>query len=144
MEPSAITPPEPASDSNPRPEPLGRSVFLLLTGAVLGFFCAAALLGARASPPQALAREGGFSQRATPHELVQGGRGLPSLPPGHPPVEGYSLPDALDDQGESGCPYLDSEDDGTGEEAEQGAPERGLPGARGLRARAPAGADGPI
>jgi hypothetical protein len=135
MDPSAqvdpVAAPEPVP---PAPEPLLRAGFLLVTGLILGLFLGAALFGHKG--PGGRMAQRGFANLAQPRALASGEEAL-ALPPGHPPVEGFAVPEG----DSSGCPYLDSEDGAAYQESDDAQP---LPSARPLRTYVQGQVDGPI
>lgn len=124
----------------PAPGPLARAGFLLVTGLILGLFLGAALFGHR---PGGRMAQRAWTGPAQPRQLA-GGDGARALPPGHPPVEGFSEGFGLPSDDSSGCPYLDSADrDGAAYEdgADEAAP---LPRARPFLAPSQSPVNGPI
>jgi hypothetical protein len=136
---------------SPTPEPLLRAGLLLSTGLMLGFFLGAAMFGQRAAA-QPLAQRG-FGAFAHPRALAAGEEAF-ALPPGHPPVDGFSGgfhrgfsgPSQQDDDS-SGCPYLDSQDAeelGSYEADDDGTPGPAAPHPLPLRFRPAPPSGGPI
>jgi hypothetical protein len=119
---------------------LARAGFLLLTGLILGLFLGAALFGQRA--PRGVAQRG-FTGPGQARPLAAGEQAR-TLPPGHPPVEGFADRLGTPDEDSSGCPYLDSGDaDGDDAAYEDGDAPQPLPRARPLPAET-GRLDGPI
>ena len=138
MEPSAPAAHTPALETaSPAQGQLLRAGFLLLTGLILGLFLGAAVFGQRV--PAARMAQRGFTKLAQPRALASGKEAL-ALPPGHPPGEGFTMPDSEP----SGCPYLDSDDGAAYHDGDESDDAKPLPRARPLRAPVQGQVDGPI